>query len=144
MTNDFALAAAFLVAVLHISHSNLAINLRLAVKKNSPGVGVFCFDFLNLLICKFGRGNRPTGLQYVCRDKCFTAVTVIKTIIMAAFYLYCAGQYEAVAETYLKEEDSENWVSHYKQAQNIAFLLKLFAYQHGLFLGFRIVYFIFV
>jgi hypothetical protein len=86
------------------------------VKKNSPGLGVCCYDICNFTILKFGRHGNGKGCQDICRDKCFSPVTIIKTIVMGAGFWWCAGRYDGVYDTYMMEKNPENYVVNYRYA----------------------------
>ena len=77
------------VMFFHTMHVNLFVNVRLSIAKNRGGGWNCCWKPINWLICKFGRANdKWHGLQYFCRDRCLTWITLTKYMVVLPIFLW--------------------------------------------------------
>jgi hypothetical protein len=65
------------LAVWNLLYNNLLMNIRFWIKMKSIGVGMVCYDGINLCQCS-------CFLESICRDQCFTVLTSIKWLFKAA------------------------------------------------------------
>lgn len=134
------LLACIAIAWFHFFHHNLLVNLRVSCYSNY-GCTV-CWKPINFLICKLGYGDQLLGCQYCWRDQCFKPVTVIKTLVLAAYFGYVVYLLEQVNESMLAGEKQFDEAP--LKIQVLQLTLVAFAGQHALFIFGRIALFLFI
>ena len=140
-----------IVMVFHTMHQNLLVNLRLALSRKGS-CWWFCWKPINYLICKYGRADQKWhGLQYICRDRCVTIVTVIKYCLILPLFIVPATQlfnlsYDCDQQSLLQNDGEQalaliDLADHY---YDLGLVFLLFAIQHFIFIIARIIFFLLI
>ena len=76
------------IMFLHIMHINVLVNLRLQLQRSSVLFSI-CWKPINWIICKFGQPDEKfKGVQFLCRDRCITSITLIKYVVLIPLFVY--------------------------------------------------------